>query len=122
MLNAYRAAVAWCVDELAWPGSAERNANVRRARAGCGEEDQVTRLDVGDRDVPALLILLGYGSGHVDVMLLEHIPDEAAAIEATGRIVAAKLVAHALKRERILHDRVRFGQRRWRHTRIVRRR
>ncbi len=122
MLDAYCTSVTWRVHELAGPRSAERDANVRRAPAGRGEEDQIARLDVRDRDVSALLILLGHCSRYVDVVLLEDVPDEAAAIEAARGILAAKLVAHALKRERVLHNRVRFGQRCRRKTRVVQRR
>lgn len=82
MFDADRAARAGRVDELAEAGGTQSNADVRRALRRRGEEEQIAFADVARRDLPARAVLLGDGSRHFDLMLFEHVADEAAAVEA----------------------------------------
>lgn len=63
------------------------------------EEDEVTRAKIRRIHIGPRAELLGDGARHVDAILIEHVPDKPAAIEARG-IVATILVGRALEEER----------------------
>jgi hypothetical protein len=62
------------------------------------EEDEVTRAKVRGIHIGPCVELLGDSARHVDAILIEHVPDEAAAIE-TGRIVATIFVRRTSEEE-----------------------
>ena len=111
MLDAYRATFARRVNELAWAGRAECNANVRRAWSDRRKEHQVASLNVVELHAPSELILIRDCSRNINSVLLEDIPHEAAAIESARRILATEPVGHALESQRQLHDRTSFRDR-----------
>jgi monofunctional biosynthetic peptidoglycan transglycosylase len=82
MLDTDRAAGAGRVDELAEAGRAQCDAHVSRAFRRGGEEEEVALPDVARRDLRAGVILLGDGPRHVDLMSLEDVADESAAVKA----------------------------------------
>ena len=69
------------------------------------EEDEVASAKISSVHITAGAELLGHGSRDADAVLIEDVPDEAAAIEA-GRIVSAILVRRAPEQQRGSGNRV----------------
>jgi hypothetical protein len=91
-LEAHDASAARRVDEHT---RVERDADVRRARGDRREEDQVAGVNRGRIHVSPHQELLGDGARQGDGVLQEHVPDEAAAVEAGVGRRAAELIPHA---------------------------
>ena|SRR5882672_4263425 len=81
------------------------------------EEDEIARAKISGIDIGAGPELLGDGAWHVDAVLIEHVPDESAAIEP-GRIAAAVPVRRSAELQRGSRNRIAVGSsRRWRRGR-----
>jgi len=97
VLDAHGAARARRVHELAEARRAEGDADVGRPLGGRREEQQVALAQVRERDFPPDLDLFGDRARDVDVVLLEDVAHEAAAIEARGGRLAAQPIARPLQ-------------------------
>jgi hypothetical protein len=78
----------------------DRDGDMRGAGAFRREKEQVAGLDVFRLHLLAHLVLILDDAGYQDAVLREHVPHQAAAIEA-GRIVAAQPIGHTAKAERV---------------------
>src|SRR5262245_37405282 len=90
-------ACVWRMHEGAGLGD---DSNVRRAGTRRGKEDQIAAGDVVSTNPDSRLILLGRGTRQHDAVLIEHVLDEPAAVEALLRTRTTELVSDATLKER----------------------
>ena len=82
----------------------DRDADVRRARFGCVEEEQIAGLTIGEVHTRSARELPDDRSRNLNPLGAEHVPHEAAAIESDLRCFAAKPVRRSSQRESPIHD------------------
>jgi hypothetical protein len=77
--------------------NADVGCELPHAVMNCVEEDQIAGAEIAWIDIGPRLKLFGDGARQPHAMLIEHVPDEPAAVE-TSRVAAAIAVGHATKR------------------------